>query len=163
MTMPAQTPGRSRQDYGTPPQLLAAVEGRLLRAFTFDLAATRENAIAPRFYSLEEGEDALERPWAKAVDSDWDGLGWLNPPFADLEPWVQKARYEAGLGLHLAMLVPSAVGANWWRDCVEPYAYTLHLNGRVTFVGETTPYPKDCSVLLYLPERLTGSQVWTWR
>lgn len=47
---------------------------------------------------------------------------------------------------------------NYYHD----QAHVLLLNGRLTFVGHTQPYPKDCALLLY---SLAGRQrydVWTW-
>jgi phage N-6-adenine-methyltransferase len=168
-TMPVQKPGRSKQDYGTPAPLLMAVCDRLkVSEFSFDFAASDENAVAGRYYT--QASDALgpNRPWAAMCLAPDIGYGqgftwgWLNPPFADIAPWVEKAAREAALGLHLAMLIPASVGANWWKAWVEPYAYALHLNPRVKFVGCTDMYPKDCSVLIYTPERLTGAETWEW-
>jgi DNA (cytosine-5)-methyltransferase 1 len=163
--MPVQKPGRSKQDYQTPPELLMAVQMRLCAPLVWDLAATRDNAVTGRFYSLEDGDDALQCPWAKDVYDvcgGHEGWAWLNPPFADIEPWAKKCTEQAAKGLNIAMLIPASVGANWWRYFVEPFAYALHLNPRVKFVGEAQGYPKDCSLLLYTPARLTGSQVWRW-
>lgn len=164
MTMPVQTPGKSRQDYQTPPELLMAVETRLGAPLVWDLAATAENAVARQFYALEDGVDALGQRWATEIYDAHRGRGWawLNPPFADIEPWAKKCTEQAAQGLNIAMLVPASVGANWWRYFVEPFAYVLHLNPRVTFVGQAQGYPKDCSLVLYTPVRMTGSQVWRW-
>jgi phage N-6-adenine-methyltransferase len=161
-TMPVQKPGRSKQDYGTPPEFLAAVKNRLrIGDFDIDLAATKENAVCPYYYSLEEGKDSLLQSWqTPEPESGW---AWLNPPYADIQPWVHRAHKEAETGAHVAVLIPASVGANWWAECVDPYAYTVFLNGRLTFVGETTPYPKDCALLLYTPWGFKGSEVWNWR
>lgn len=164
--MPAQKPGRSRQDYGTPPLLLAATMGRLSDALVFDLACRHDNAVCDHGYYFDEGVDALQQAWADDVrqrsrrEGAW---AWLNPPFADIEPWVKKAGEEAARGLHLAMLVPASVGSQWWRRYVEPDAYALYLNPRITFVGATDPYPKDCAILIYTPLHLTGAETWEWQ
>lgn len=167
--MPKQKPGQSRQDYQTPPELLVAVCGRLgISTFAFDFAASDANAVAGRYYTAESDALSDHRPWAAQCWAPDTGYGvgftwgWLNPPFARIEPWVEKAAAEAARGLRLAMLVPASVGSNWWREWVEPYAYALHLNPRVTFVGETIAYPKDCSILLYTPARLRGAETWRW-
>lgn len=156
--MPPQRPGRSRQDYGTPPRFLDAVRWRLrIAAFALDIAASAENAVCPRFYTDEDNALRPERRWRA------EGWSWLNPPFASMEPWVTKAALEATGGAHIAMLVPAAVGANWWARWVAPFAYVVFLNGRLTFVGKTAPYPKDCALLLYHPWGMVGTEVWAWR
>jgi phage N-6-adenine-methyltransferase len=155
--MPEQKPYRSKQDYGTPPEFLTAVKNRLcITKFVIDLAASKENAVAEIFYTEED--DSLG-----PIKWDWGGWAWLNPPFSRIEPWVAKAAKEASNGAHIAVLVPAAVGSNWWRDWVEAYAYQSFLNGRLTFVGETAPYPKDCALLLYTPWQFMGHEIWNWR
>lgn len=155
---PKQKPGKSRQDYRTPVDFLTAVKLKLgIRAFALDVAASAENAVADRSWTVKD--DALKQSWKAA------GWSWLNPPFAHLEPWVERAsqqsRLDAG-GAHIAMLVPAGVGSNWWQRHVDGKARVLLLNGRITFVGETTPYIKDCCLLLYGPYVWPAYEVWTW-
>lgn len=155
--MPPQKPWRSRQDYGTPLELLNAIRTRLcIDNFSWDLAASIENAVCPDFYS--EKEDALIQPW----DHKPGTWLWCNPPFAHIEPWVAKAAREANKGAQTVMLVPASF-SNWWREWVIKYAYQVFLNGRITFVGETICYPKDCALLFYTPWRMLGNEMWTWK
>lgn len=155
--VPVQKPGRSKQDYGTPIELLNAVRSRLqIRQFWIDLAASEENSVCEHYYS--EADDAFKQSWVFV--GEW---GWLNPPFGHIDPWVEKAAHESMNGANIVMLVPSSVGSNWWSKWVIPYAYVTHLNGRITFVGETTYYPKDCSLLLFTPWGFTGTNTWRWR
>lgn len=155
--VPRQKPGRSKQDYATPPAFLQAVKHRLdIRAFDCDLAASADNAVAPRFYTA--AQNSLKQPWRV-------GPGWnfLNPPFARIEPWVERAWNQAiRADARTAVLVPAGVGSNWWRDFVHAKAHVLLLNGRITFVGETMPYVKDCCLLLYGPKIVPRYSVWTW-
>lgn len=160
--MPRQKPGRSKQDYQTPPELLTAVERRLHAPLIFDLACRSDNRICEYGYCHDWGMDALTMDWAGDIDSR-AGWAWCNPPFADIEPWVKKAHEESLKGLCLAMLVPASVGSNWWRDWVERKAFALYLNPRVKFVGCADMYPKDCALLLYSPLKLAGSETWTWK
>lgn len=165
---PKQKPGRSKQDYGTPDDFLAAVRRRFLPTeygadFDIDLAATRDfdsmtdNAVCQRCYT--EHDNALVQPWKIG-----DGWNWLNPPFARIEPWVRRA-YEQMCVEHAStlVLVPAGVGSNWWRDWVDYKARVLLLNGRLTFKGETMPYPKDCALLVYDRYTAPGYEVWDWR
>ena len=163
MTMPAQKPGRSKQDYQTPEDFVLAVQRRLhIPYFGWDLAADKDNTQATRFFT--EDDDSLKQVWSSlyynAAMPEWL---WLNPPYADIEPWVKKASEESRLGAFVAMLVPASVGANWWRDYVEFESYQLFLNGRIKFVGAKDYYPKDCALLLYTPFIRSGSAVWDWR
>lgn len=155
--MPAQRPGRSKQDYGTPKALLNAVRDRLhIAEFDIDVAASQENAVCPKFFTEED--DALIQDWK--VGTGWN---WLNPPFGQLELWTVKAKLEAEKGAQTVMLVPVSPGSNWWAEYVEPFVYVSYLHGRVTFVGATGPYPKDTAILLYTPWGVIGHEIWYWR
>src|SRR5258706_14894525 len=113
-TMPRQKPGSSKQTYATPPEFLRAVKRYLgIVDFDIDLAATAANAVTKRFYSPRE--NSLVQPWKVG-----SGIAWLNPPFSKIEPWVDRAWTQAHAhGARIAMLVPAAVGSNWFRDSVH--------------------------------------------
>lgn len=150
--------GKSKQDYETPEEFLAAVKRRYaITEFVCDLAADPAGKLAkaPQWYSIEE--NALVCPWYLG-----EGWNWLNPEFGDLAPWVEKAWNETSLGAQTLMLVPAAPGTNWWRDWVHEKAAVTFLNGRITFVGHTDPYPKDLALLAYT---LVGAEKWydIWR
>jgi site-specific DNA-methyltransferase (adenine-specific) len=152
---PKQKPGRSKQSYQTPAEFLLAVLAYLqIQNFDLDAAAEDDNAVATEYYTVRTS--ALLRSWQRP------GWTWCNPPFAHLEPWVKKAWEESKRGAQIAMLVPAGVGANWWRDWVHEKAQVLLLKGRITFVGETAPYPKDTCLLLYGGEEFPRYKVWTW-
>jgi phage N-6-adenine-methyltransferase len=156
-TMPAQKPGRSKQDYATPPEFIAAVKSRLrIERFAFDLAADMYNAKAQGYFTEEQ--DSLTQNWWMAGGVNY-GWCWLNPPFSNIEPWAKKCSETTGV--NIAFLVPAAVGANWFRDHVDGKAHVLLLNGRICFDG-VGPYPKDCVLCLYGPFR-NGYEVWDWR
>ncbi len=153
---PRQKPGRSRQDDGTPRALLAAVEKRFGK-LAWDLAASRSNAKAPNFLTLRE--DSLSADWRVLPG----GLRWLNPPFAKISPWAKKCALESGSGgQRILLLVPASVGSDWFAEHVYPFAYVYALQGRLTFEGETDPYPKDCILAAY-DGVVTGFEVWDWR
>lgn len=160
MSMPKQQPGKSKQDYETPKEFLLAVKKRLgIETFAKDVAASDKNSVAPNYFTEERDGLASHNSWYWHR-GHW---AWCNPPYADIKPWVAKACAEAFKGAQIACLVPAAVGANWWKEHVENNAYVLFLNGRLTFGGCKDPYPKDCALLLYVPWRATGNQVWNWR
>lgn len=158
--MPEQKPGSSRQDYETPEDLIRAVKRRLaIREFAIDLAAESSTAKAVNYVTKED--DALSISWALNFPASWPKYewAWLNPPFAKIEPWLEKA---ATCGRNVAVLIPASVGANYWAKWVHDKALVLLLNGRITFEGELDPYPKDCVLLLYSPDIGPGYQPWRW-
>jgi phage N-6-adenine-methyltransferase len=166
VAVPQQKPGRSKQDYRTPNDFIAAVKRRLgIVEFAIDLAANASNAQAKRWLGPDSAlqVDALAAPnWARYCAFGW---GWLNPEFKNIDPWAQRCAAAAAEGGHVAFLVPAGVGANWYRDHVDGKALVLALNGRLAFMPDQPDwlYPKDCILALYSPLVPAGFEVWSWR
>jgi len=154
MTGAAMNRHRSRQDYETPPELIAAVERRF-GSIVIDLAATKENTKAEWFISPEE--DSLRADWNVIVD-DYT-LAWLNPPYADIAPWARKCAEYTGDG-KILFLVPASVGSEWFARYVWGHALVLAIRPRVTFVGAKDPYPKDLILAVY--GEPPGFETWRW-
>lgn len=177
--------GASKQDYRTPVEFIDVVKRKFnIKRFAFDLAATRDNAInglagdkwiEGRYF----GPDHPKAEFRDALTCDWSNLQgdlWLNPPFSRIEPWAKKA-YETSLirlnawratefvsdvppTPRLFLLIPAAVGANWWSRWVHKKCRVYFLNGRISFDG-INGYPKDCAICLYGAP--VGYRVWRWK
>lgn len=157
--MPPQKPGKSEQVVVTPDEFVEAVKFRLnITGFNYDLAADADNTKATSYYSKED--DALKQSWTFHFNAGWS---WLNPPYENIGPWVEKAWNESRKGAQVAMLIPASVGSNYWAKWVDGKAYVTFLNGRVRFVGHPTGFPKDLVLLLYTPYLMGGSCIWRWK
>lgn len=155
--MPPQRPGESRQDYQTPSGLLTAVKRRLnIDDFIIDLAADRFNRVTELFYSEEQ--DALAQEWTTTTTM-W---GWCNPPFSLCGYFACKAVLSRD-NANTALLIPASTGANYWEDFIHYKSRVLLMKGRITFVGEQNPYPKDLVLVLYGRAIVPGYEVWDWR
>ncbi len=158
MTVPKQKPHRSKQTYETPWDFVHKVEKRLgIDHFAVDLAASFENRKAPEWLAEDDDSLASNWDWAKLLDGGW---GWLNPPYTNIGKWAKKCHETQLKGGDVALLVPAAVGSNWFRDYVHNKAFVLALNGRISFDG-VGPYPKDLMLCLYGVS--IGFDVWDWR
>ena len=146
---------KSKQDYATPWEFITPCRRRF-GDITWDLAATIENAKAPKYYALPQF-DSLQQPW-----HEHRGVLWLNPPFNDIAPWAAKCAAESALGARILFLTPASIGSNWFRDHVHGKARVLALNGRITFLGADDPYPKDCILSVFGCEQ-SGFDVWSWK
>ncbi len=157
VTGPTVKRGRSCQTYGTPWDFIHAVTARW-GALACDLAASSENAKAKCFYT--EAEDSLAQTWAHA----WPTKNlWLNPPFANIEPWAAKCKAEArdrdGL---IFLLTPASIGTDWFANHVHGHALVLGISPRLTFEGTSDPYPKDLMLSIF-GKATRGFDVWRWR
>lgn len=132
---PQQTAKPQIDDRATTPTMFAELHARF--RFTVDAAASIENAKLPRFWTV--ADDGLEQPWgAERV--------WVNPPYSNIRPWVEKAHYEWEIGEveAIVMILPAnRTEQSWWQDLVEPYRDQLgmfdgprteFIRGRVRFL-----------------------------
>lgn len=154
MTCPAQRPHRSKQDYGTPTDFLAAVVARF-GPLSWDLAASPSNAVC--YHHFSEADDSLSRSW------ELQGNLWLNPPFARIEPWARKCRESTGPARRILLLVPASVGSEWFARDVHGHALVLALRPRLTFVGCDACYPKDLMLSVYSTALSDRPAFDTWR
>ena len=149
MTGPQLTTGAdSKQDQGTPWELIHVIEELKGRPFSIDLAAHANNAKAHEYYTPEV--DSLKQNWARDYP---DAMAWLNPEFKMIKDFVKKCAEEAARGMTIYLLVPASIGAAWYRHYVYPYATTYALYPRLPFDGwHETAYPKDCVLCEYGPD-----------
>lgn len=137
---------------------LAGVE-----AFDLDVAADEESHHADNYFTIQM--DGLKQRWFGRV--------WCNPPYSDIEPWVQRAwlSHERGDTSVIAMLLPcNRTEQAWWQELIEPVRdgrdlpghgmETHFLPGRIKFghpgnrdaVGVGSP-PFGCVLLVWRQTR----------
>lgn len=166
MPEPKQKPGLSGQVFRTPQNFLVPVRTYLgIGAFAHDFAANVHNRVCDSWWGEETNSPAQEPyQWATKVNGGW---GWLNPPFKRMAPWVRRCWEMQQFDGQVALLVPAAVGSNWWRDYVHGKAHVLFLNGRIAFMEDrpTWGYPKDCALCLYssASQWEPTYKVWSWK
>lgn len=115
--------GRDHQ--GTPPGAFAWA-ARRWGPFDVDAAASRWNAKCPVFF--DEKSDGLSQVWRGRV--------WVNPPWADINPWVKKAVnavFEEQTAELVVMLLPVRGGRSWAIDLADRYAVRHPIRGRLKF------------------------------
>jgi phage N-6-adenine-methyltransferase len=142
---------------GTPPEFLRAVEGRF-GPITFDLAADESNHVVAGWFGPGGiYPDALATAWC-----DIEGLLWLNPPYDNIKAFAHKAKIESAKGARVAMLIPASVATNWFAEEIDGHAFVLPIRPRLTFVGHTSPYPKDLMLCVFGPGA-KGFECWRWK
>jgi phage N-6-adenine-methyltransferase len=155
--MPAQKPGHSKQNYGTPWEFIHAVEERFGK-IVFDLAAEEGNAKHANYWTKED--DSLNKDWAAEHPT---GNLWLNPPFKNIKDWATKCAIESQKrDGFILFLVPASIGSNWFADHVHNKALVLAASPRLVFEGETASFPKDLILAVY-GRQMTGFNVWRWK
>ena len=154
----AGTKAPSRQDVPTPRDLLDAIEKRF-GVIGWDLAATRENAVCTDYF----GPDNRFPNYRDSLNPDlpWDflchGRKFLNPPFATIRPWVDKASQTVIVSKPCGPLVllPAAVCTDWFNTYVRNFAKVYELFPR--------PFKeiRDCILADYADK--PGRELWVWK
>jgi len=151
----------TEQTVGTDPVFWDILDGHF--GFTWDLACNYDNCLVrdntgdPMGYYFPD-RDALKESW-----HIFGGWFYLNPPYKDCKIWAAKCALEMERGAKIVMLTPASVGSNWFKDSVYKKASVRLLNGRLTFKGHKTPYPKDCMISIFQKHIYRGIDVWDWR
>lgn len=131
--------------------------------FQLDVACLPETALCERY--LTPTIDALSVNWGDFLPSlkraPWV---WLNPPYSNIGPWVEKARIEQRNGIGTVMLVPLDKSAKWYAnngasevcELVGGRHHGKWVPGRVNFVDAETGEeikgnPKGSMLLMFAP------------
>ncbi len=149
---PATNRHRSRQDHPTPGDFICAIEGRF-DLVALDLAATARNAVVPQFISKRQ--NSLKQDWTKLLNGK---MGYLNPPFDPITPWIDQCVEEAKKGARFVVLSQASVDSNWfWK--MFPFCAVYALTPRIRFVGSKDVFPKP---LILSAFNLIGHGVAEW-
>jgi phage N-6-adenine-methyltransferase len=127
----------SSDKWATPPELVQQLEEEF-GAFDLDPCCEPHTAKAPTFYT----EGGLERPWFGRV--------FLNPPYSNPRPWLERAIKAKQNGHTVVALLPACTDTKWFHDAVLGHAEIRFLRGRVKWLGwEGTPIgsPKSGTIL----------------
>ena len=115
-----------RDSAGTPQDLFNAINE--VYYFSLDVCADQINAKVGDHYSAEGS--ALDCSWL------WRRC-WMNPPYSDPYPWVEKAFRETQIGTPIVVaLLPVDPSTAWWTDYVLKASEIIYLtHNRVQFVA----------------------------
>lgn len=122
MTQVIESPG---DEWRTPPFVFDYLNRQ--HQFDIDLAATSDNTLCERWY----GRNSLDAVWHHQAYR-----GFLNPPYSNIDPWLEKARNEAVLGFTTVCLMPAPNGEKVYHKHVFGVASEImFIEGRLAFIG----------------------------
>lgn len=116
----------------TTPEVFEPLQKRF--GFTIDVAALPHNTKLPRYFTPEQ--DGLAQSWSGE-------RVWCNPPYSDIESWVEKAwnEFDDDATLVVMLLPANRTEQGWWQRHVEPYLRERRedfavefLSGRLRFI-----------------------------
>lgn len=102
----SQTPDVVKDLWATPKEVIDFMISRYGK-YDLDAAATPENAVCDKFYS--EQQNCLKRWWGSKKHV------WLNPPYSNPLPFVEKAAEQARNGNQIDVLLNADSSTAWFR------------------------------------------------
>lgn len=152
----SKTPAAERDCWRTPRWLFSWLNERF--AFDVDLAADENNALCA--YFCTEESDALAQPWHRV----WL-RGFLNCPYSNVDPWLDKAIYEQRRGFMTVMVFPSPNGEDRFGQVFSHASEIIDIVGRVHFLRpdgtECKQNTRGTSIYIFDPARM-GAACQRW-
>jgi DNA N-6-adenine-methyltransferase (Dam) len=123
--------GPRTQDTTTPVTLFTELHNEY--GFTLDGAAVPENALLPRYSTIEH-------------PCRWIGEKvFCNPPWSDIPPFIELA----ALADMAVLLVPARTNARWFHRALELGAKVRCFLGKPRFGNAKWNSPVDCVLLVF--------------
>lgn len=147
-------------EWSTPLALFRAIESAY-GPCDFDPCATAANAKCPTFLTKEI--DGLRVPWIGD-----HRRAFVNPPYSNVQGWIEKCVAEACAGLPVVALVPARTDTRWWWYAMNYAESVRFLKGRVAFErpeGGATCAPFPSAVIYFAKHRGVSRAVkwWDWK
>ena len=145
-----------KNDFWTPKEVFDALNERF-GPFEVDLAASDENHLVDNFFTIDDN----------ALEMEWDGVAWCNPPYVkqedktSLRDWVAKARESVieGDADRIVMLIPAYTSNGYWHTEIFPYAsHLVFFRYRLDFGG---PYQRSGGASRQASVAVVWSKVWS--
>ena len=123
----------------TPPLVLEDVMKKYDIHPILDVCATNQNKKFAMYFTPEDN----------ALIEEWREDFFMNPPYSEINQWMQKA-YEQHLkyNVNALILVFAKTGTKWWHDYVEGKAERHFKKGRIRFLlnGIEPRYCTKCKI-----------------
>ena len=125
-----------RQDWETPDSIFDPLNEEF--GFTIDVCANDANAKCKDYFSEEDN----------ALEQEWNGVCWMNPPFGEQGKWVKKAYESSESGAIVVCLLPARTNTNWWHEyCMK--GEVRFIKGRPKFKGAKYGLPQPLAIVIF--------------
>ncbi|WP_313707938.1 phage N-6-adenine-methyltransferase [Atlantibacter hermannii] len=148
----SKTPESLRDTWRTPPEIFEALNAEFI--FQMDAAASEQNRLCRLFISEEE--NTLTTAWSQAMGYA-EGYVWMNPPYSDIGPFVDKAAHENKWSrIGCVMLLPADTSVGWFIQAIETASEVRFITGgRLSFIDANgkavSGNPKGSMLIIWHP------------
>ena len=152
----SKTPKGEGDKRQTPKEVIARIQTLINMPLVHDVAAEPHTAKCASYWTIDD--DALSKSWVEPmlnVASLTKAL-WMNPPYSNITPWVQKAVDAARNGVIVVGCLPDDRSVSWYQQYVEDKAQIIYVpDRRISFEdGEGVPQrgnPKGTVFPVWMP------------
>lgn len=137
--------GTGRDDWRTPPDVLAAITTHIGR-IQVDPCASYE---ASGWFAEDLNITEHDRPCGLAQDWQGRGLVFVNPPYSKFKWWAKKANEESVHTTPILLLVPARTDTKAWRLVTQHADCVAFWRGRITFVGAENGAPFPSAIVAH--------------
>ncbi|MCK4758407.1 MAG: hypothetical protein KAT69_00085 [Candidatus Aminicenantes bacterium] len=126
----SKTPTGDGDRRQTPKSVFNRIQTLINMPFVHDVAAEPHTAKCASFWTVDD--DALSKDWREPlIDSgSLTKALWMNCPYSDVTPWVQKACDAAKRGVIVVGCLPDDRSVSWYQQYVEDKAQIIYVPDR---------------------------------
>ena len=153
-----KTEGTAGDTWGTPQDVFnEIVSDFFMEKYPFDPCPNHKRLLDGAITHLEEAKyDGLLEPWD-------DYNVFVNPPFSDIAPWVEKADKKRDPDQKVILLLPVRSDQPWFFNCSQE-AELIFIRGRVNYVDINSTKKSRASfpsmLMIFGPDTQEGFGVW---
>lgn len=96
------------------------------------------------------------RSQVNGLEIDWIGNVYCNPPYSNIEPFLNKAIKELNNGnaKKVVFLIPIRSDTKYWHNLIMKNASEIRfVKGRLNFNESKTPAPFPCVLIVFEKEK----------
>lgn len=126
-------------EYATPKEIILPLS-RSIDRFDLDPCAGAEE-IPHAAHTYQKEDDGLSQ--------DWFGKVWVNPPYSELDSWIDKIISEQSNTECIIALVPDRINADWFQKGVNHANIVCFHDGCISFGNSSDTAPFGSIYLVY--------------
>lgn len=129
------------QEVTTPQYILDALNAEFGPLSTFD----------PCPYPRPKGFNGLKADWATHLEDRGEKgqFVYVNPPYNDIEKWLQKIHAEKDKGVKVVSLLPARTATKWFHEKVLNKCELRFIQGKVYFDGYDNGCPWGSMICIF--------------
>lgn len=128
-----------KQTWETPQDFFDKLNG--IFKFNLDACAEHSTAKVDSYFAKEDN----------ALDKDWKGVVWCNPPYSrEQKIFISKAYEESLKGSTVVCLIPARPETKMWQELIFKNASQVcFIKGRLKFGGVKTNAPFPSALVVF--------------